>query len=129
LEAEVEEADGGQSGIELSEAIEALRRALIAAWWDSQGQRVRFKVEPVELTVQVGVTRAGKGSAGVRWHVISIGGELSRESVSTQTLTLRLAPILFDEQGNVLAEAEQLISDRESPTGPATRDAPSHEPA
>jgi hypothetical protein len=129
LEAEVDEDDGSQGGVELSEAIEALRRALVAAWWDSQGQRVRFKVEPVELTVQVGVTRAGKGAAGVRWHVISLGGELSRESVSTQTLTLRLAPVLFDEQGNVLAETEQLISDREDRGGAVTRDEPSHEPA
>lgn len=125
----MEEDDGSPSGVELSEAIEALRSALVRAWWDSQGQRVRFKVEPVELTVQVGVTRAGKGSAGVRWHVISIGGELSRESVSTQTLTLRLAPVLFDQQGNVLAEAEQLISDRESPPGAVARDEPSHQPS
>jgi hypothetical protein len=130
--------DGDQSGVELSEAIEALRSALVAAWWDSQGRRVRFKVEPVELEVHIGVTRAGKGSAGVRWHVLSLGGERSREAVTTQTLKLRLAPVLFDERGNVLAEAEQLISDREDPqdrgnapdgTGAADRDEPSHEPA
>ena len=95
----MDEDDGDQGGVELSEAIEGLRRALVAAWWDGQGRRVRFKVEPVELTVQVGVTRVGKGAAGVRWHVISLGGELSREAVSTQTLTLRLAPVLFDELG------------------------------
>ena len=70
-------------------------------------------VEPVELTLQVGVTRAAKGSAGIKWHVLALGGERSREAVSTQTLKLRLAPVLFDEQGNALAEAEQLISDRD----------------
>ena len=56
-----EDADPGWVG--LTEAIEALRAALVAAWWDGQQRRVRFKVEPVELTMQVGVTRSGKGSA------------------------------------------------------------------
>jgi len=120
-----EDADPGWVG--LTEAIEALRDALVRAWWDGQRRRVRFKVEPVELTMQVGVTRAGKGSAGIRWHVLALGGERSRESVSTQTLKLRLAPVLFDEQGNVLAEAEQFISDRDDPSGAGSGDAPRHE--
>jgi hypothetical protein len=120
-----EDVDPGWVG--LTEAIEALRAALVAAWWDGQQRRVRFKVEPVELTMQVGVTRAGKGSAGVRWHVLALGGERSRESANTQTIRLRLAPVLFDEHGNVLAQAEQLISDRDEPSGAAARDEPEHE--
>lgn len=106
-----EGADPGWVG--LTEAIETLRDALAVAWWDGQHRRVRFKVEPVELTMQVGVTRAGKGSAGIRWYVLALGGERSQEAVTTQTLKLRLAPVLFDEQGNALGEAEQLISDRD----------------
>jgi hypothetical protein len=117
----------GPGGVELTEAIEALRAALVAAWWDGQRGRVRFRVEPVELTMQVGVTHAGKGSAGVRWHVLALGGERSQEAVNTQTLKLRLAPVLFDGQGNVLAEAEQLIGDREAGPGAVGRDEPSHE--
>ncbi len=116
----------GPGGVELAEAIEALRAALVAAWWDGQRGRVRFRVEPVELTMQVGVTQAGKGAAGVRWHVLALGGERSREAVNMQTLKLRLAPVLFDKQGNVLAEAEQLIADQEAE--PETvRDEPTHE--
>lgn len=38
-----EDADPGWVG--LTEAIEALRDALVAAWWDGQRRRVRFKVE------------------------------------------------------------------------------------
>jgi hypothetical protein len=57
-------ADGGWLG--LPGAIESLRRDLTAAWWDGRNSRVKFRVEPVELTVQVGVTRTGKGSAGVK---------------------------------------------------------------
>jgi hypothetical protein len=119
--------DSNPDWVGLTEAIEALRDALVAAWWDGQQRRVRFKVEPVELTMQVGVTRAGKGSAGIRWHVLALGGERSRETVSTQTLKLRLAPVLFDKQGNVLAEAEQLISDADDQSASGARDMPEHE--
>jgi hypothetical protein len=120
--------DDDPGWVGLTEAIEALRAALVAAWWDGRQRHVRFKVEPVELTMQVGVTRAGKGSAGIRWHVLALGGERSREAVTTQTLRLRLAPVLFDDQGNVLAEAEQLIFDRDEQTGAGPRDQPAHEP-
>jgi hypothetical protein len=113
---------GDDEGVELGEAIEALREALVRAWWDGQNSRVRFRVEPVELTVQVGVTRAGKGAAGIRWNVLAIGGERSHQRAVTQTLKLRLAPLVFDGQGNVLAESEQFISDTDGWPGSAPRD-------
>jgi Trypsin-co-occurring domain 2 len=109
-------------GVELGEAIEALREALVRAWWDGRNSRVRFRVEPVELTVQVGVTRTGKGTAGIRWNVLALGGERSRERAVTQTLKLRLAPLVFDDQGNVLAESEQFVSDKEGWPSPDSRD-------
>jgi hypothetical protein len=107
--------------VELSDAIAALRRDLTRAWWDGQHERVRFRVEPVELTVQVGVTRTGKGQAGVKWHILALGGEKSRATSSAQTLRLRLAPVLYGENGKPLAEDEQLISGRDEP--PADLDA------
>ena len=124
-------ADDDVGWIDLSEAIEALRTALSAAWSAGQGHRVRFKLEPVELTVQAGVTRTGKGAAGIRWHVLSLGGERSREAATTQTLKLRLTPVLFDAHERVMAEADQLISDQEDQDGQSIMgagDAPSHEP-
>jgi hypothetical protein len=124
----MESDDSDKGVVDLTEAIEALRAALVAAWWDGQRQRVRFKVEPVELTMQVGVTKAGRGAAGIRWHVLALGGERSRESVTTQTLKLRLAPVLFDDQGNLLAAAEQLISDSDAPAGAVGDAEPPHEP-
>jgi hypothetical protein len=101
-------ADGGW--VDLPDAIEALRRDLAAAWWDGRRHRVRFRVEPVELTVQVGVTRSGKGSAGVKWHILTLGGERSRETTTVQTLTLRLTPVLYDVHGRELPEEDQLIA-------------------
>jgi hypothetical protein len=117
------------NSVELSDAIEALREALVRAWWDGQKSQVRFRVEPVELTVQVGVIQSGKGAAGIKWHVLALGGERSRESATTQTLKLRLAPVLFDQQGNVLAETEQLVAGREDETSSAARERPVQEQA
>lgn len=103
--------DGGE--VDLAEAIEALRDSLERAWMSSRGRRVRFKPEPVELTVQVGVTRTGKGSAGIRWHVLALSGERTNEHASLQVLKLQLTPVLHDEQGDRLADVEQFISDVE----------------
>ena len=50
------------SWVGLPEAIESLRADLAQAWLDGQGRRVRFRVEPVELTVQVALTRTDQ------WH-------------------------------------------------------------
>lgn len=127
-------ADSEQDGwVELSDAIKALRRELTKAWCDGERQRIRFRAEPVELTVQVGVTRTGKGSAGVKWHILALGGERSRETVMTQELKLRLAPVLYDEHGRQLPDEDQLISGRDGGAGNSAApgdeaDEPRHEP-
>lgn len=116
----------GGGWVGLPEAIESLRADLAQAWWDGQQRRVRFRVEPVELTVQVGLTRIAKGTAGVKWYVMTLGGEKTNETVTTQTLKLRLTPVLFDEEGNELSDVELLISDRDDKDCAA--DIPAREP-
>jgi Trypsin-co-occurring domain 2 len=102
--------DAPDGWVNLSVAIAALRRDLAAAWWDGRGQRVRFKVEPVELTVEAGVTKKGTGQAGVKWHILTLGGARSRENKATQKLNLKLTPVFFDEQGRRLPDGDQLVS-------------------
>jgi len=80
--------------VPLSAAIQALRLELMRAWSEGQEQSVRFKPSPVELTLQLAVTSAGGAKAGVRWWLIELGGEVSRESVVTQTVKLTLDPRL-----------------------------------
>ena len=92
----------------LADAIGALRDELIRAWSSGQQKRLRFKPAPVELTVQVAVTNAGTGRAGIRWWLVEFGGEVSRESVVSQTLRLSLDPLIFDDQGR---PADVMISD------------------
>jgi hypothetical protein len=94
--------DAPKGVVPLSAAIGALRDELTRAWWDGRDRSVRFKPSPVELTLQVAVTSAGRGSAGVRWWLIELGGEVSRESVVTQTVKVTLEPMMFDEGGEPL---------------------------
>ena len=96
--------------VSLSDAIEALRDDLAKAWWDGQNRRVRFKVEPVELTVQVGVTKTGEGSAGIKWHILTLGGSRRNETATTQVLKLRLQPTFYDADGRKLPP---MIGDRD----------------
>jgi hypothetical protein len=94
----------------LSEALIALREELMDAWWEGQGkdQRLRFKIaEPIELTIEAAVTNDVEGHAGVKWWLLDVGGGASRSAVSTQTLQLKLAPVMYDrETGERLDEVE-----------------------
>jgi len=47
------------AGVPLAVAIAALRTELMQAWTDAQDKSLRFKVAPVELTVQTAVTWSG----------------------------------------------------------------------
>lgn len=105
--------------VPLSAAIAALRDELTQAWWDGQHRSVRFKPSPVELTLQVAVTREGKGTGGVRWWLIELGGEVSRQSAATQTVKVTLEPKIFDETtGEPL---EFLIDAAEESASPESR--------
>lgn len=109
--------DGAQKGaVPLAAAIGALRAELFRAWYDGRDQAVRFKPSPVELTLQVAVTSAGKGTAGVKWWLLEFGGEVSHESAVTQTVKVTLEPRFFNDHGEPL---EVLIdaADRPDETG------------
>ena len=107
--------------VPLSAAIAALRDELTRAWWDGQHRSVRFKPSPVELTLQVAVTWEGKGTGGVRWWLIELGGEMSRQSAVTQTVKMTLEPKIFDEETGepleFLIDAAEESASPESPTG------------
>jgi hypothetical protein len=94
----------------LSEALIALREELLAAWWEGKGpgRRLRFRIaEPIELTIQAAVTNDIEGHAGVKWWLLDVGGGASHSAVSTQTLQLKLAPVMYDPQtGDRIDEVE-----------------------
>jgi len=63
--------------VPLAAAIAALRAELTQAWTDAQNKQLRFRVAPVELTVEAAVTWTGKGTTGINWWLLELGSELS----------------------------------------------------
>ena len=96
-------------GVGLAESIEALRAGLMSAVEKGQSASMLFQLEPVELTLQVEVTKDINGKVG--WQVLEAGA--SRETVTTQTLKLVLRPLWRQSDGTVTADflvADQQLS-------------------
>ena len=90
------------SGIELGEAIEALCHALDRSWREAQDSGLLFAVEPIELKAHVTPVRIGPEPDGVEWIVLGIDEQVMTQTSSAQTLTLRFAARL-DEQDKLTA--------------------------
>lgn len=88
-----------QTAVGLAAALDALREELESAWNASQDRRVRFRASAVTMTVET-VARLDKdGSGKVRWWLVEAGGGVKSGRERTQTLTLTLTPLLYDETG------------------------------
>jgi hypothetical protein len=83
-------------GLDLAEVIRALREELEEAMVAGSDARLRFEARALTVELQVGVTRAAEASGGVKFWVLELGAGASRETQSTQTVTLELAPIMSD---------------------------------
>jgi hypothetical protein len=58
---------------------------------------MQFRMEPIQLTMQVTVTKEENGKIG--WKIRGFGA--SRRSAATQTLTLRLSPVWRKRDGSL----------------------------
>lgn len=81
----------GAAGIPLAEMIQTLRRELSASMAAARNEQLRFRVDDVDLELQVTVTREGEGGGRVRFWVIELdgGAKVSRSDVHTFRLTLK----------------------------------------
>jgi hypothetical protein len=84
----------------LADAITALRRELLAAMDVGKDAPMRFRLAPVELSLQVAVTKEAGGKIG--WNVLGLGG--SYTSATTQTLALRLEPVWQQDDGSYTSD-------------------------
>jgi hypothetical protein len=84
----------------LADAIEALRAELMEAVGKGEGHPMRFKIEPIDLTLQAVVTTGGDGKVG--WGVLGIGAE--RRSETTQLLNVHLRPVWQSEDGSYTSD-------------------------
>jgi hypothetical protein len=94
------------SVVGLAAAIAALREELLLATGAGDGSDMRFQLAPIELSLQVTVTKEASGKIG--WAVLGLGG--SYGSAATQTLTLRLEPLWRKGDGSYTQDF--LVSDR-----------------
>lgn len=93
-------------GVGLARAIAALREELLDAMDAGEDAPMRFRLTPIELSLQVAVTKEGQGKIG--WQVIGIGGSVSAQT--TQTLKLRLEPLWRRDDGSYTSDF--VIADR-----------------
>lgn len=84
----------------LADAIEALREELMKTVTGRGDELMRFALEPIELTVQVVITKDVNGRIG--WSVVGVGG--GYEKASTQSVTLRLAPFWRKQDGTLTSD-------------------------
>lgn len=78
--------------IDLASVVRQLRSELNEAMGEAEGERVRFELGPVELSLTVTVGREAAPSARIRFWVIEAGADakISREAV--QDIKLVLTP-------------------------------------
>ena len=79
-------------GLELASVVRQLRAELNEAMDDAEGERLRFELGPVELSLTVTVGREATPGAKIRFWVIEAGADakISREAV--QDIKLVLTP-------------------------------------
>src|SRR4051812_29036082 len=81
-----------QVRVPLVEAVRSLRREIIEASRVAQGEEVQFKLGPIELEFAVEMSREAGGEAGLKFWVVSLGGQAKRGSATPHTVKLVLPP-------------------------------------
>lgn len=81
-------------GFELTELLTKLRDDLQYAMVEGQGQRIRFKLETIEVELKVVAKRVAEGKAGIRFWVVNAEGGGKLENERAQTIKLRMVPHL-----------------------------------
>jgi hypothetical protein len=82
--------------IPLSEMIQSLRQELAVSIANSAGVGLRFKIEAIELELQVQVSRDRNVEGRLAFGVIQAGGKRGVSQQDTHTFRLKLKPEATD---------------------------------
>jgi len=82
----------GFTGMELADAVEAVRQGLMAGAVRGADSSVRFEVGEIHMEFAVELRRVRTGRGGVRAWVVEAGGESARTSGRTHTVSFTLRP-------------------------------------
>jgi Trypsin-co-occurring domain 2 len=80
------------ASIELAELIRDLRSELSRARAEGAGEDLRFEVGPVQLELNVVVSREAAPGARVRFWVVEAGADVKLSSSTAQKINLTLTP-------------------------------------
>lgn len=78
--------------VPLVDAVRALRREIVEASRVAKDEEVQFKLGPIELEFAVEMSREAVGEAGLKFWVVSLGGQAKMGSATTHTVKLVLTP-------------------------------------
>ena len=82
-----------ESRLPLAATIQALREELALALAKSQGEDLRFALGPIELELELTVSREGSVETGIRFWVVSAGRSGTSTDATTHTVRLTLTPV------------------------------------
>ncbi len=77
----------------LGEAIDALRAEIVGAMTGSANEPVRFRVDSLELELQVTATESEGLDGGVKFWLFSAGGSKNSDSAVVHKVTLQLTAV------------------------------------
>jgi NTP-dependent ternary system trypsin peptidase co-occuring protein len=80
-------------GLELASVLRQLRAELNEAMDESEGERLRFELGPVELSLTVTVGREATPGAKIRFWVIEAGADAKISREAAQDIKLMLTPV------------------------------------
>ncbi len=79
-------------GMELADAVEAVRAGLMEGSVRGMGSSIRFEVGEIHMEFTVELQRVRGAKAGVKAWVVEAGGESSRTAGRTHTVSFTLKP-------------------------------------
>ncbi|WP_330320861.1 hypothetical protein OG927_25910 [Streptomyces clavifer] len=85
----------------LAETIDALRAELTTAMARGDGQPIRFELGPVNIELELAITREASGDGGLRFGVVSFGAAGRATDAKTHRLALTLNPVAAHGDGPV----------------------------
>ena len=79
--------------IELPTMLGRLREDLLKTQTEGKGSDLQFRIEDIEIELQIVATEGGSGGGGVKFWVLNADAKINASEVKTQKLKLKLKPI------------------------------------
>jgi hypothetical protein len=79
-------------GVELASVVRQLRAELNEALDEAEGERLRFELGPVELSLTVTIDREAAPGAKIRFYVVEAGADAKISREAAQDIKLVLTP-------------------------------------